>query len=184
MGGKFAVQDNREIPDTLDVLWQFDGPTLMTFSQYNASAAGWNAQNSEMELRGAKGTLYLHGNRWEIVPEKVSDLDSPARTPLDRKTERSYGPSKHPLIDARKGTGSIDTAFHARNFLDCVKSRAQCNCDVLTGHLSTSATLIANIAYRTKSYLEWDPKAEKFTNNPAANQWLSYTYRVPYKLGS
>jgi hypothetical protein len=79
--------------------------------------------------------------------------------------------------------GSADTAFHARNFLDCVKSRAKCNCDILDGHRSTAATLIANIALKTKSYLEWDGKAEKFTNNPAANKLLSYQYRAPYKLG-
>ena len=28
----------------------------------------------------------------------------------------------------------------------------------------------------------WDSKNEKFTNNPAANQLLSYKYRAPYKL--
>jgi hypothetical protein len=54
---------------------------------------------------------------------------------------------------------------------------------VLTGHQSTAATLIANIALKTKSHLEWDAKAEKFTNNSAANKLLSYQYRAPYKLG-
>ena len=43
--------------------------------------------------------------------------------------------------------------------------------------------LIANIALRTKSHLQWDGKAEKFTNNEAANKWLQYKYRAPYKLG-
>ena len=38
MGGKYAVKDNREIPDTLEALWQVPGPTLMVFSQYNANA--------------------------------------------------------------------------------------------------------------------------------------------------
>src|SRR5947207_281137 len=32
IGGKYAkIQDNREIPDTLQVLWEFDGPTLVVF---------------------------------------------------------------------------------------------------------------------------------------------------------
>ena len=31
--------------------------------------------------------------------------------------------------------------------------------------------------------LEWDARAERFPNNAAANQWLSYQYRAPYKLG-
>ncbi len=183
MGGKYVMTDNREIPDTLEALWEFDGPSLMVFSQYNANAAGGNPQSSEMELRGTKGTMYFHSNRWDVVPEKVTDANVPARTPVDRVTEKSYYPSKKAVIEPASGKGSADTAFHTRNFLDCVKSRAKCNCDVLTGHQSTSATLIANIALKTKSYLEWDSKTEKFTNNAAANKYLSYQYRAPYKLG-
>jgi hypothetical protein len=116
------------------------------------------------------------------VPEPVTEVLFGARTPLDRVTERAYRPSKKPLIQAASGKGSADTAFHARNFLDCIKSRAKCNCDILTGHLSTAATQIGNIALRTRSYLEWDGKTERFTNNSAANRWLHYQYRTPYKL--
>src|SRR5439155_12785863 len=36
-GGKVAVQDNRHIPDTLEVVWEYPGNTLVTFSQYNAN---------------------------------------------------------------------------------------------------------------------------------------------------
>jgi predicted dehydrogenase len=183
LGGKYVVGDNREIPDTLEVLWQFDGPTLVVFSQYNANAAGGNIQGSEMELRGTKGTMYIHSNRWEVVPEQIADAEVPDRTPLDREHERGWARSRKPAMEGRSAKGSADTAFHARNFLDCVKSRAKCNCDILTGHLSTSATLIGNIALKTKSYLEWDARAERFTNNDAANRLLSYRYRAPYKLG-
>ncbi|HEY2015539.1 MAG TPA: Gfo/Idh/MocA family oxidoreductase, partial [Bryobacteraceae bacterium] len=73
IGGQYArIQDNREIPDTLQVLWEFDG-TLVVFEQYNANAAPGNAPNSEIELRGTKGTMYLRNSNWEVVPEKVSD---------------------------------------------------------------------------------------------------------------
>jgi predicted dehydrogenase len=182
MGGKFAVEDNREIPDTLEVLWQFDG-TLVSFSQINANAAPGNAQNSEMELRGTKGTMYLHGNRWEVVPEQVSDHPRPVRTPVGREAQRAIERGRRrPLIEPRQAKGSADTAFHARNFLDCIKSRARCNCDILTGHLSTSATILGNIALRTRSYLEWDAVKEQFTNHPAANRWLRYEYREPHRL--
>lgn len=182
MGGKYAIKDNREIPDTLEALWDFDG-TMVIFSQYNANAAPGNAQAADMEIRGTKGTMYLHSNRWEVVPEKNTELPLPARTPVDRDTEKNYRPSFKVAMEPRSGKGSADTAFHARNFLDCVKSRAKCNCDILEGHRSTAATLIGNIALKTKSYLEWDGKAEKFTNNAAANRLLHYPYRAPYKLG-
>jgi predicted dehydrogenase len=182
MGGRYAVRDNREIPDTLEALWDFDG-TLVMFAQYNANAAPGNLQGSEMELRGTKGTMYIHFDRWEVAPEKITDRTTTARTPLDRVTEKSYGPSKKPAIPPASAKGSQDTAFHARNFLDCVKSRAKCNCDIEAGHRSTAATLIANIAHRTRAYLEWDGRMERFTNNDPANRYLSYKYRAPYKLG-
>ena len=76
IGGKYAgIHDNREIPDTLEVLWEFGGPTLVVFEQYNANAAPSNAKNSEIELRGTKGTMYIRYESWEVVPEK-----SPTRT--------------------------------------------------------------------------------------------------------
>ncbi|MGH9723347.1 MAG: Gfo/Idh/MocA family protein [Bryobacteraceae bacterium] len=188
LGGKYAVEDNREIPDTMEALWEFEGApevgtTLVMFAQYNANAAPGNQQNSEIELRGTKGTMYIHSNRWEVVPERVTDMTTYARTPLDRTSERAYNPSKRAAIEAKAGKGSADTAFHARNFLDCIKSRARCNCDIETGHRSTSATLLANIALKTRSFLEWDGKAERFTNSDAANRMLQYRYRAPYKLG-
>jgi predicted dehydrogenase len=182
IGGKYAVEDNREIPDTLEVLWQFDGPTLMSFTQYDCNAAPSNAQGSEMELRGTKGTMYIHGNRWEVVPEKITGLDFFARTPLDRESERAYRPSHKAVIEPKVVKGTESTVLHARNFLECIKSRGMCNADILTGHLSTSATLLGNIALKTESHLKWDAHAERFTNNEAANKWLQYKYRSPYKL--
>jgi predicted dehydrogenase len=182
MGGRYAVEDNREIPDTMEVLWDFDG-VMVVFSQYNANAAPPNLQNSEMEIRGTKGTMYLHSSRWEVVPEQINDRARFPRSPVDRAGERANRGVRKAMIEPRSAKGSQDTAFHARNFIDCVKSRAKCNCDILDGHLSTSATIIGNIAHKTRSYLEWDGKAEKFTNNSGANQLLHYRYRAPYRLG-
>jgi predicted dehydrogenase len=183
MGGKYAVKDNREIPDTCEILWQYDGPTMMVFSQYNANNAPGTLRNGEMELRGTKGTMYFDLNGWEVVPQAITEMNLPARTPVDRNTERGYRPSKKPGIEPKAMKGRVENTAHVRNFLDCVKGRnRKTNCDALTGHLSTSAPLIGNIALKTKSYLEWDARAERFTNNEAANKFLHYQYRAPYKL--
>jgi predicted dehydrogenase len=183
MGGRYVVKDNREIPDTCEVLWDY-GETMVVFSQYNANSAPGNAKGTELEIRGTKGTMYLQRGRWEVVPEKTTEVLFGYRSPIDRNTEKSYGPSRKPAMEPKTaGTGFAETYPHTRNFLDCVKSRQKCNCDILDGHLSTSATIIGHIALRTKSFLEWDAKAEKFTNSAAANKYLSYQYRAPYKLG-
>jgi predicted dehydrogenase len=184
MGGRFAgMDDNREIPDTLEAVWHYPGDTLVTFSQFNATAAPWSLPGCEVELRGTKGTLYLFGNGYEVVPDAVKGRPFPARSPVNRGEEKLYRDSARKLIEPHKVTGaSGDTAFHARNFLDCVKSRARCHCDIETGHRSTSATLLANIALKTRSLLEWDAPAERITNPPEANRYLSCGYRAPYAL--
>src|SRR6266498_5567330 len=182
MRGKLAIEDNREIPDTLEVLWMYPGATLVTFSQYNANAAPAALKGAEIEFRGTKGTLYLRGNGYDIVPDEVTPNAFPARSPVDRRIERGWRTGAKPLIEARSGSGDTETVAHARNFLDCVKSRATCNCDIETGHRSTSATLLGNVALATKAHLEWDRTAERFTNNEDANKRLSYRYRPPYTL--
>ena len=185
MGGRFGgIDDNREIPDTLEVLWQYPGQTLVTFSQFNANAAPAGLRGGEIEFRGTKGTLYLQGNGYEIVPDAVTQNEFPARSPADRAHERGWRTGEKPLIAPQKRQGDSETSRHARNFLDCVKSRAKCNCDVETGHRSTSATLIGNIALKTRSLLQWDAQNEKFGNSPDANRLLRYEYRAPYQFPS
>jgi predicted dehydrogenase len=182
VGGKYAMKDNREIPDTMQVIWEWDGPTLMLFTHHDCNDSPVNAQGAEIELRGTKGTMYIHGNRWEVVPQKITDMPYYARSPVNREQERPYRPSKKAVIEPKTVKGTESTVLHARNFLECIKSRGKCNADILTGHLSTSATLIGNIAHKTQSVLKWDARAERFTNNDAANRFLEYKYRAPYKL--
>jgi predicted dehydrogenase len=78
IGGKYAIDDNREIPDTLEVLWQYPGNTLATFSQYNATAEAAGIRGDAVEFRGTKGTVYIAGNGWEVVPDALTNKDFPA----------------------------------------------------------------------------------------------------------
>lgn len=182
MGGKYANYDNREVPDTMEVLWHFPGDTLVTFSQFNATGAQPAARPCEIEFRGTTGTLYFRTSGYEVVPEVVLPNEFPARTPLDRVTERGYRVGGKARIKPTKKEGRMLDADHARNFLDCVRSRKTPNCDVEYGHRVTSTALLACIAHKTRGYLEWDAKAERFRNSEAANKLLSYEYRAPYKL--
>lgn len=185
LGGRVAdIDDNREIPDTLEVTWEYPGGTLVTFSQFNATAApASSVRRCELEFRGTKGTLFGTTTGFEVVPDAITPNAFPVRMPTDRKLERGWRVGEKPMIEAKQVTGSGDTtAPHARNFLDCVKSRQLCNADAETGHRSTTTTLLANIALKTRSLLEWDAKTEKVTNHPAANKLLRYDYRAPYRF--
>ena len=90
IGGKYANYDNREVPDTMEVLWHYPGDTLVTFSQYNASTAPAAARGCEIEFRGTKGTLYLNSNGYEVVPESITPNEFAARDPTDREKEKGW----------------------------------------------------------------------------------------------
>ena len=181
MGGNYAVEDNREVPDTARVMWEYEGGTLAGFNQYNGNGAPVS-RGQELELRGTKGTLYLKSSGFEIEPEAVNEHGWFRRTPLDRETERVWRAASETRIEPTRVEGPSGTEPHARNFLDCVKSRERCNADVEIGHRSTTGPLLGNIALRLRAYLEWDAQAERFTNNEEANRYLHYEYRKPWKL--
>ena len=88
-----------------------------------------------------------------------------------------------PLEEKATGGNSNLTAAHARNFLDCVKSRAKPHADVEIGHRSTTMSLLANISLATGKRLEWDAQQERITSPKEANDLLHYEYRKPWKLG-
>ncbi|MGE3805949.1 MAG: Gfo/Idh/MocA family protein [Gemmataceae bacterium] len=183
VGGKYAIDDNREIPDTLEVVWEYDN-CIVTFSQYNANSSPGNALGYELEFRGTNGTLLTYEHKgFEIVPQKVRTLELPALDPLARDKNREQARA---VRDAGKAVSvkkeGDATTLHARNFLDCVKSRKTTNCPIETGHRSTTATLLARIAVERGRYLVWDAAKERFTNDDEANKLLSYEYRQPWKL--
>ncbi len=185
IGGKYALQDNREIPDTMEVLWEYPHGTLVTFSHFDCNAAPIIAKERGFlaEFRGTKGTMYVYFDGYEIVPERNASLPTAANNPVDRTLERTYRDSFRPAMEAKAGKGSADPRFHIRNFLDCIKSRAKCNCDVETAHRSTTTAIIGNIAHKTSTHLRWNAAGERFTNSDEANRLLHYEYRAPWKLG-
>ncbi len=182
-GGKFAIDDNREIPDTLEAVWQYDG-ALATFSQFNANAAWGNRSGWELEFRGTKGTLLMQeGSGTTVLAESQRTQELPALSPLAREENARQARATKAAMDSIPiKTGKADTTYHARNFLDCVKSRKTTNCPVEVGHRSTTATLLARIALMRKQHLVWDAAEAKVTNDAAANKLLSYEYRSPWKL--
>jgi predicted dehydrogenase len=165
-GGVFAVKDSRTIPDTAEVIFEHASGMLMIFGTYEAS--GHPALNAgEIELRGTLGTVYASLGRFEIIPERGGQFQDPK-------------PRCKPLTrTAKEGYGELDRN-HARNFLDCVKSRERPNADVEEDHRSTTFAHLANIALATKARLDWDAHAEHFTNNDQANELLDYEYRPPW----
>src|SRR5205085_2473707 len=128
-----------------------------------------------------KGTIHCGGSGLEAVPEAMLTDDIPATGPILRASKKKVPTEPVGSRVSQKGEVEAERA-HARNFLDCVKSRKATNCPIEVGHKSTTTTLIALLAGDRKRYLKWDGERERFTNDDQANKLLSYEYREPWKL--
>ncbi len=178
MGGKFAVDDDRTIPDTLAVCFEFASGRLVTFNHFESNGNPIMATDENyralgyVEYRGTQGTCYVYDNRYIIKPEKPGQFQS--KEP--RAKEEVY------QLEGEAQQNMDATALHAQNFIDCMRSRKRPNTDVEEAHLSTAMSHLANISLKTRQRLEWDAENERITNNEAANELLSVAYREPWKL--
>lgn len=71
---------------------------------------------------------------------------------------------------------------HYSDWTDAIRNRTRPVSDVETGHSTAAVCNIANIAYRLRRPLEWDPGREEFKNDPEANKLTTKEYREPFGL--
>ncbi len=71
---------------------------------------------------------------------------------------------------------------HIPDFIHCVRTRERTAAPVEAAHRATSLCHLAHIAVLTGRKLRWDPIAERFPDDPAANAYLSKALRAPWRL--
>ena len=168
-GGKYAVEDDRNIPDTMEVLFEMPSKSIIKFSIHEANGGG-GIDGGEVELNGAKGNLIASQSGYMISPSKPGQF-------------QSWSQPLNTLKKELKGLGSNDSTENLiRNFLDCIKNGREPICPLEEGHRSTCFAHLANISLELGQRIEWDPVQEKILNNTKANDYLHYEYRAPWKL--
>jgi len=170
-GGKYLLDDNRETPDTLDVLYEYPASPvsgksfLMRFSNRVTNGHGPDGHGYGIQFYGTDGTLFIDRGGYTLWPEAAR-----------------VGPERVYSSAVTHGEGSAQHYPHVQNFLECVKSRQKPNSDVETTHRSTSAPHLGNIAFKLGRKLTWDAQQETFLGDAEANRLLTKEYRKPWKL--
>lgn len=174
-GGIFTTDDNRDTPDTLQVVYDFPGCTL-TYSMRKGNGLKFNGHDYGILFCGTDGSLMLDRRGFEISPDKVI-------LPYGLKMAQGDRPLREIKLEASKFEAKDDgTPHHIRNFLDCLRSRARPTTDIEIAHRSTNTTHLGNIAYKLGRKLQWDPEVERFKNDPEADALLTRVYRKGYEL--
>ncbi|MCB1122699.1 MAG: gfo/Idh/MocA family oxidoreductase, partial [Verrucomicrobiae bacterium] len=173
---KAILKDDRTIPDTSEITYEFASGALMIFGMYEA-CGGRMIEGGEIELLGTEGNLVIDTNGYTISHSKPGQFQT--RTGTDDPTTRTWPREDKNL----RNTPTEGAANLIANFLDCIRTRKQPICDLETGHRSNTFSLLANIGEEVKERIEWDADKERITNITQANSLLHYEYRKPWKLG-
>ncbi len=78
--------------------------------------------------------------------------------------------------------GPRESIPHIQNFFDSMRSRKPTLADAETGHRATTLCHLVNICRKLQRPLRWDPVAERFPEDEAANALLSRPRRQGYEL--
>ncbi len=164
VGGKYCLTDNRDVPDTIEVTYDF-GDWIMTYSLREGNQIIDYGQHYGTSFHGTNGTLVVNRGGFEVYPEK-----------------KRKGDKDELLMEAVRSKGSDQHWPHVQNFIDCVKTRKRPIADIEDIHYSTACSHLGNIAYLTGRRVYWDGQKEQIVGDEQANRMTTRVYRKPYEL--
>ncbi len=158
LGGKYAVDDDQQFPDTQYAVCEYPGngdqkKRQMIFEQRDWSPYTQEGYENGSAWYGTKGYIVMgHMSGWKMFRER------------------------NQLVAERSGTPTIDD--HHSNFFNCIRgSETKLNADINAGLLSAGVVHLSNIAARHRAVLEFDAVQEQIVNHPDANTLIGRQYR-------
>jgi predicted dehydrogenase len=165
VGGKFALQDISDVPDTLEAVYDF-GDVVLTWSHSEACSYGFELHEGKgtgrrlgIAFHGTNGTLAATYSTFKLIPE--GDRLDPTKLP-------------EPSIPPSPG--------HTREWLDGIKTRRQPSCHFGYHYWIQLAISLGAIAFEVGRRVAWDDAAERVVNDEDANRLLAPVYRRPWAL--
>jgi predicted dehydrogenase len=162
LGEKFYVQDNCDTPDTM--LATFEYPNfLATYESRTCNPMpmlGMN-QSAGTAIHGTEGSILVNRTGCWIIPNQGSKL---------RASTWENIPDMQPM-----------NLPHWKNFAECIKTREKPASDIETCVRSSTACLLANVAMRARTRVDWDEKNWS-VQQEAAKPFVKTAYRSPWKL--
>ncbi len=184
-GGRFALRDNGETPDTQDAIIEYPGLTA-TWSHREASRG--QPSTYPLEFFGTRGSLAISRAGFVVTPDRkitpenavpqftgAHPVGGPVR--VNGPAEPSYWTE---AVKDRSGSEQEQFRRHARDFLDCVKSRHEPISDLESGHRVVTVCHLANLSLRLGRKLRWDAGKETVLDDPEATRLLERPYRAPW----
>lgn len=156
MGAKLYFDDDQQTPDTMNISYDY-GSKVIHFEQRLWNSYRLEGSENSVAVYGSEGMAQV--GRWQGGHHEFRVFDAKGQ---QVHSDREPSP---------------DFNHHARNFIDCVKSRRQPAGDIEAGHLSTVLCHLGNIVARTRRAIHFDSKAEQVSGDAEANKLVTREYR-------
>jgi predicted dehydrogenase len=147
--------EHDQSPDAVVVTWQYPG-FVMSFK--NAVVQDWEFGRQGNYFFGPEGSLLVHRAGYEVRPSgRRGGRGRGAAAPQLAAIE----PRRVPFTDPLGGDSTTGTIAHARNFLDCVKSRQKPVSELEIGFYASLPCLLGVKAVREGRSFTWDDQARR-----------------------
>ncbi|MDF1572944.1 MAG: Gfo/Idh/MocA family oxidoreductase [Bacteroidales bacterium] len=170
MGGKFLWDDSKEVPEVLTSVYNYpDEDKIIQFE-----VRPW-CTNTEQGV--TVGNIF-YGDKGILVVDGYNSF----KTYMGQNREPGLSGDDGAAEASGMDRGASGTDGHFANFIDAVRKHdaSILNGPVETAHLSSGLAHLGNIAYRLGKVLTFNPQAEKFVNDPEADEMLTRNYRKGY----
>ncbi len=160
----FPEPRSRETFDSMTIIYPKDS-FVINWDMTGGIARGPYDSSYGLVFIGDYGTLVADRSKLILYPE----WDGQAK-----KTKTD----EYRFTEGRESHGE-----HVKNFIDCIRSGNKPACPPETARIAALHVHIPNIAARCgESVLLWDNANNRFTNSARANEFITPTYRSPWKL--
>lgn len=151
-----------EYPDNMNATFEYPDGRLIVYENYPFTPYGMHGFDNGNVFYGTDGyMIFSRRGAFSVFLGK----------------EEKPGPTEGPQLRGERGYPE-----HMANFLTAVRERTPTRAAPETAHRSCALVHLAEIAYRTRGRLDFDPSAEQFVDCDEANAMLSKSYRDPYGL--
>ena len=129
-----------------------------------------------LQMKYKNGVVVTHKDWGEH--NAVQFIGTDGRIEVSRSFLRTFPNESLAMADVKETDERVYFSDnHYQDWVQAVRNRTRPVSDVETGHRTAAMCNIANIAYELQRPLKYDPKAEKFVNDPYADLMLSRAYR-------
>jgi predicted dehydrogenase len=164
-GGRYRYQDDWQTPDTQVMTIEFGNKASITWEGRSCNSRNVEGASVGVIFYGENGTLQIDGGNSYAIHDLNNKLVKEVKNDITLDAKSLTSPSQ-----------ALD-ALHINNFFDAIKKGSSLNSDILSGHQSTLLVQLGNIAQRTGSTLDIDPKNGHILNNKEAMKYWSRTYQ-------